>query len=227
MGVLFRLFELEQGRVLLGGVDIARMGVAMLRRQITIVPQDPILFSGELRKNLDPLCAKQDSELWLALRRCGLAELTEGLEGQLSAVVHEGGTNFSVGERQVICLARALLRDAHVLCLDEATANVDPISDKRIQQVLSKEISQCIVLTIAHRLRTVLNSDRILVLDTGKVAQLDTPTALLENPGIFHDLATQAGISTQDITEARCTGIVQAASVSSQNQEEASTVVSI
>jgi len=193
MGALFRLFGLERGRILLGGVDIATCGLGLLRQRITIVPQDPILFSGELRKNLDPLGTKSDDEVWAALTRCSLAELARS-GGGLASTVAEGGRNFSVGERQTLCLARALLRGSPVLCLDEATANVDPASDQRIQRVLTIEVRDCLVLTIAHRLHTVLRSDRIMVLDKGRLAQLDSPKVLLEVPGIFQDLARQAGV---------------------------------
>jgi len=195
MGALFRLFILEEGRVLLGGVDLADVGVGLLRRQITIVPQDPVLFSGELRRNLDPLELRSDEEVWEVLRRSTLTELVQGLSGCLAASVAESGSNFSVGERQVLCLARALLRGTHVLCLDEATANVDPTNDARIQHVLEQELGNTLVLTIAHRLQTVLGNDRILVLDDGRSAQFDTPHALLAHQGLFRDLAWDAGIS--------------------------------
>jgi len=194
MSALLRLFPLEGGRVLLGGVDTAEVGLGLLRRRITIVPQDPILFSGELRRNLDPLESLGDAEIWSGLRRCGLAELVEGLPGGLGASVSEGGGNFSLGERQVLCLSRALMRGTCLLCLDEATANVDPANDARIQRVLSEEVSDMLVLTIAHRLHTVIHSDRILVLDKGCLAQLDTPAALLAKPGLFKELAEKAGI---------------------------------
>lgn len=195
IGALVRMFPLEEGRVLLGGVDISEVGVGLLRRQVTIVPQDPVLFSGELRRNLDPLAQRSDSEIWDVLRRSSLAELIQTLSGGLAASVAEAGSNFSVGERQVLCLVRALLRGTHVLCLDEATANVDPTNDARIQHILEAEVGNSLVLTIAHRLRTVLGSDRILVLDNGRVAQFDTPRELLTKAGIFRDLACDAGIT--------------------------------
>lgn len=198
MGALFRLIELESGKILLGGVDIATVGLSLLRKQITIVPQDPILFSGQLRKNIDPTGACDDAAVCGVLRRCGLEELAQGLQKGLDIAVDEGGTNFSVGERQMLCLARALLRDAAVLCLDEATANVDPISDEKIQRVLEHELNDCLVLTIAHRLHTVLHSNRILVLERGRLAQFGSPRELLAQPGIFQELAAQAGLNLND-----------------------------
>jgi ATP-binding cassette subfamily C (CFTR/MRP) protein 10 len=197
MGTIFRLFEIEKGRILLGGQDISRIGLRALRRQITIVPQDPILFSGCLRQNLDPLGVRTDDELRSVLSRCYLDELMQGLNGGLSAAVAEGGSNFSLGERQVLCLARALLRQAKVLCLDEATANIDPTNDKRIQDVLSNDFGDCLMLTIAHRLHTVIRYNRIMVLDAGRLAQLDTPANLLAELGIFQGLANQAGITAE------------------------------
>merc|ERR1711988_1418568 len=125
------------------------------------------------------------------LKRCALDDIVLKLEGGIYAAVAEGGTNFSVGERQVLCLARALLRKAPILCLDEATANIDPANDARIQRILSTELDKCISLTIAHRLNTILNCNRILVLDAGKLAQFDSPHILLSTPGIFQDLALQ------------------------------------
>merc|ERR1712139_409280 len=133
--------------------------------------------------------------MWVCLKRCFLTELVSELDGGLSANVEPGGTNFSVGERQVLCLARALLRNSSILCLDEATANVDPVNDQKIQQILQTQMEDFLVLTIAHRLHTVMHSDRIMVLDRGKLAQLDSPKNLLEMPGIFQDLATIAGIT--------------------------------
>eukprot|EP00931_Biecheleriopsis_adriatica_P106427 TRINITY_DN8088_c0_g5_i1.p1 TRINITY_DN8088_c0_g5~~TRINITY_DN8088_c0_g5_i1.p1 ORF type:complete len:1305 (-),score=211.21 TRINITY_DN8088_c0_g5_i1:124-4038(-) len=198
MSALFRLVELESGQIFLGGQDIAKIGLGLLRKQITIVPQDPILFSGRLRRNLDPTDACDDATIWKALGRCSLESLAPESQGGLDVTVDEGGTNFSVGERQMISLVRALLRDAAVLCLDEATANVDPISDAKIQKVLANELDDCLVLTIAHRLHTVMHSDRILVLDRGRLVQCDSPRELLAQPGIFKELAAQAGLSSED-----------------------------
>jgi ABC-type multidrug transport system fused ATPase/permease subunit len=194
MGAVFRLFPLESGQIIFGGVDVSSLGLAFLRTRITIVPQDPVLFSGDLRRNLDPLSKHSDSTLLDTLKQCGLEEIVNKLEGGIHAAVAEGGTNFSVGEKQVLCLARALLRKARILCLDEATANVDPTNDARIQKVLSSDLENCISMIIAHRLHTVMNCDRILVLDAGKLAQFDKPQVLLSQPGIFQNLADKAGL---------------------------------
>lgn len=213
MGALFRLFPLEQGCVLLGGVDTSQIGIGLLRRQITIVPQDPVLFSGNLRRNLDPLEKCTDGALWDALRRSTLSELVEALPGGLDAHVADGGCNFSVGERQVLCLVRALLRGSQVLCLDEATANVDPTNDARIQHILKEDVADCIVITIAHRLRTVLHSDRILVLDGGHLSQLDTPQELLSRHGLFRDLAYHAGLPLEEVLKPKESDLATIASI--------------
>lgn len=194
MGALFRLFPPDSGQISFCGMDIAEVGLQQLRRQITIVPQDPILFSGAIRRNLDPLGERTDGEVWQALRRCSMEEVVVGLEQGLDASVAAGGANFSVGERQVLCLARALLRSTTVLCLDEATANVDPVNDKRVQNVLQKELSECLVLTIAHRLHTIMHCNRLVVLEQGQLVQVGTPHFLLREQGLFQELAAAAGI---------------------------------
>merc|ERR1719215_976171 len=194
MGAIFRLVTLESGRILISGQDIAELGLNFLRRQVTIVPQDPILFEGGLKQNLDPEGQRSDADIWASLKRCSLSDFVMDLEGGIEAKVSEGGNNFSVGERQVLCLARALLRDASIICLDEATANVDPVNDKRIQDILSTQLSECLVLTIAHRLHTILGGDRILVLEKGRLMQNGPPAELIEGEGIFRELAIEAGI---------------------------------
>jgi len=196
---LFRLVELEAGRVLIGGQDIAFIGLTLLRRRVTIVPQDPLLFSGSLRRNLDVLHTLNDEAILDGLARCGFADTLGSLPEGLDTTVAENGGNFSVGERQVFCLTRALLRAASILVLDEATANVDPENDLLIQKVIRKEFRECTALTIAHRLHTVLDSDRIAVLDAGRLAQFDSPQTLLQEGGIFQELAKEAGVAGPEI----------------------------
>jgi ATP-binding cassette subfamily C (CFTR/MRP) protein 1 len=193
MLALFRIVELERGQILLDGVDIAGVGLDDLRSRLAIIPQDPTLFAGELRYNLDPLGAHSDLELLGALERVGLGEAARALGG-LGGKVAEGGENLSTGERQLVCLARALLRKARVLVLDEATASVDVATDALVQRMLREAFAGCTVLTIAHRINTIVDSDRILVLDAGEVAEFGAPQELLAREGgAFRGLVHGAG----------------------------------
>ncbi|TRY63252.1 hypothetical protein TCAL_05777 [Tigriopus californicus] len=175
---LFRIVEPVEGKILLDGIDITEKGLHDLRGQITIIPQDPILFSGSLRFNLDPLEQHSDQELWSALEHSHLIEYVNTLRDGLEHQVHENGDNFSVGQRQLVCLARALLRNTKILILDEATASVDLETDALIQRTIREKLNQSTIVTIAHRINTILDSDRILVLSDGSVAELDSPHSL-------------------------------------------------
>uniref|UniRef100_G3UHU7 ATP-binding cassette sub-family C member 10 n=1 Tax=Loxodonta africana TaxID=9785 RepID=G3UHU7_LOXAF len=191
--VLFRLLEPSAGRVLLDGVDTSQLELAELRSQLAIIPQEPFLFSGTVRENLDPQGLHEDRALWQALEQCYLSEVivsTGGLDGELG----DGGRSLSLGQRQLLCLARALLTDAKVLCIDEATASVDQKTDQLLQQTIRKRFASKTVLTIAHRLNTILNSDRVLVLQAGRVMELDSPAALRNQP---HSLFQQLLQSSQ------------------------------
>ncbi|XP_068850410.1 ATP-binding cassette sub-family C member 10 [Capricornis sumatraensis] len=186
--VLFRLLEPSSGRVLLDGVDTSQLELAELRSHLAIIPQEPFLFSGTMRENLDPRGLYEDGALWQALEQCHLSEVIEsmgGLDGELG----EGGRRLSLGQRQLLCLARAILTDAKILCIDEATASVDQKTDQLLQQTISKRFANKTVLTIAHRLNTILNSDRVLVLHAGRVAELGSPAALRTQPhSLFQQL---------------------------------------
>ncbi|XP_008565012.1 PREDICTED: multidrug resistance-associated protein 7 isoform X2 [Galeopterus variegatus] len=191
--VLFRLLEPSSGRVLLDGVDTSQLELAQLRSQLAIIPQEPFLFSGTVRENLDPRGLHKDRALWQALEQCHLSEVIVsmgGLDGELG----EGGRTLSLGQRQLLCLARALLTDAKILCIDEATASVDQKTDQLLQQTISRRFANRTVLTIAHRLNTILNSDRVLVLQAGRVAELDSPATLRNQP---HSLFQQLLQSSQ------------------------------
>ncbi|XP_059145786.1 multidrug resistance-associated protein 1-like isoform X2 [Physella acuta] len=193
---LFRIAEASSGQILIDGLDIARLGLHTLRRKLTILPQDPVLFAGSLRMNLDPFNEKTDSDLWKALEHVHLKSFVEGLPGGLTQEVGEGGQSLSMGQRQLICLARTLLRKTQVFILDEATASVDMETDALIQKSIRENFKECTVLTIAHRLNTVLDYDRILVLDRGQIVEFDSPANLLSNhDSVFYSMASQAGLA--------------------------------
>jgi len=190
---LFRLTEPE-GRVLIDGIDSKSIGLHELRSKISIIPQDPVLFSGTMRKNLDPFSEYQEETLWAVLEAVNLKESVSELTGGLDSVMTEGGTNLSVGQRQLVCLARAILKRNRILVLDEATANVDQKTDSLIQLTIREKFKDCTVLTIAHRLNTIMDSDRIMVLDAGYLKEFDEPAILLENPkSLFYGLVEQTG----------------------------------
>merc|ERR1719153_1587722 len=177
---LFRLVESALGSIQIDGKDISKIGLHDLRNKLTIIPQDPVLFSGSLRMNLDPFSTFLDSELWSALEKAHLKDFVTSTESGLEHPVSEGGDNLSVGQRQLVCLARALLRKTKVLVLDEATAAVDLETDDLIQATIRREFNKSTVLTIAHRLNTILDSTRVIVLKEGAIAELDTPRNLLK-----------------------------------------------
>eukprot|EP00095_Tigriopus_kingsejongensis_P012175 snap_masked-scaffold1304_size49437-processed-gene-0.4 protein:Tk12175 transcript:snap_masked-scaffold1304_size49437-processed-gene-0.4-mRNA-1 annotation:"multidrug resistance-associated protein 1 isoform x3" len=179
---LFRIIEAVKGRILIDGQDIAQLGLHTLRSRITIIPQDPVLFTGNLRFNLDPNEIHSDGEIWSALDHAHLKGHISDLKLGLYHEISEGGENFSVGQRQLICLARALLRKTKILVLDEATAAVDLVTDDLIQSTIRREFEHCTVITIAHRLNTILDCDRIAVFSHGQIAEFGSPAELLANP---------------------------------------------
>ncbi|KAF9356142.1 hypothetical protein BGX34_010083 [Mortierella sp. NVP85] len=191
---LFRIIEAVQGQIIVDGIDISKVGLYDVRSRFSIIPQDPVLFAGSIRFNLDPLGTKPDVELWQALEDSYLKSHVSQMEGGLNAAVLEGGDNFSVGQRQLICLARALLRKSNLLVLDEATAAIDLETDALVQKIIRQKFKDCTILTIAHRINTVMDSDRIMVLDQGQVAEFDTPAKLLkDHSSIFYSLAKESG----------------------------------
>ncbi|XP_044754614.1 multidrug resistance-associated protein 1 isoform X1 [Coccinella septempunctata] len=191
---LFRIIEAAEGAIEIDGVNISEIGLHSLRSRLTIIPQDAVLFSGSLRMNLDPFDAHSDEEVWKALEQAHLKSFVQALPAALSHEVTEGGENLSVGQRQLICLARALLRKTKILILDEATAAVDLETDDLIQSTIRREFKECTVLTIAHRLNTIMDSDRVIVLDKGIIVEFDTPQNLLKGPTIFRSMCQDAGI---------------------------------
>ncbi|KAF5303469.1 hypothetical protein FQA39_LY09932 [Lamprigera yunnana] len=192
---LFRIIESVEGEIIIDDVNISQIGLQTLRSRLTIIPQDTALFSGTLRMNLDPYEKYCDDEIWLALEQASLKQYVESLPSGLNHEVTEGGGNFSVGQRQLLCLGRALLRKSKVLILDEATSAIDLETDSVIQKTIRSEFKECTILTIAHRLNTIMDSDRILVLDKGMIAECDSPSKLLENKqSIFYSMCEDANL---------------------------------
>ncbi|EPS30548.1 hypothetical protein PDE_05500 [Penicillium oxalicum 114-2] len=229
MSALFRLTELSGGSIHIDGVDISTVGLHDLRSRLAIIPQDPALFKGTIRSNLDPFNEHTDLELWSALRKAYLigdetigpdsetSESTLGSAGStpvigsdskarparglnLESAVDEEGLNFSLGQRQLMALARALVRDARIIVCDEATSSVDFETDQKIQYTMAQGFEGKTLLCIAHRLRTIIHYDRICVMDQGRIAEMDTPLALWDRPdGIFRAMCERSGISREDI----------------------------
>ena len=179
------LFRMPQptGQVIIDDVDIAKINIQSARRAMSVITQNPILFTGSLRMNLDPFQEYSDQELWDALEEASLKNMVEKLPKQLSEEIKECGANFSVGERQLLCLARALLKRSKIIIMDEATANVDYKTDQLIQETIHTKSKHCTVITIAHRLNTIIDYDRVVVLENGQVVEYDKPEILLENKG--------------------------------------------
>ncbi|KAL4888888.1 P-loop containing nucleoside triphosphate hydrolase protein [Aspergillus ambiguus] len=224
MSALFRLTELSSGTIQIDGVDIARIGLHDLRRRLAIIPQDPTLFRGTIRSNLDPFNEHNDLELWSALRQSYLIDSPGSSDGDSDAMtpdssvgielrarqlrtklsldtsVDEEGLSFSLGQRQLMALARALVRDARIIICDEATSSVDFETDQKIQNAMSQGFQGKTVLCIAHRLRTILNYDRICVMDQGRIAEIDTPLQLWDKAdGVFRAMCDRSGITREDI----------------------------
>ncbi|CAG2168420.1 unnamed protein product, partial [Oppiella nova] len=187
ISALFRMVE-PRGEVVVDGVDTKSIGLHDLRRNISIIPQDPVVFTGPVRRNLDPFGEYTDDLIWSALEEVQLRHAVQDLPGQLDGLLSEGGGNLSVGQRQLVCLARAILRHNRLLVLDEATANVDHRTDALIQTTIRHKFSDRTVLTIAHRLNTIIDCDRVLVLDAGEIVEFDEPFALLQRRGQLYDM---------------------------------------
>uniref|UniRef100_A0A8C2GV26 ATP-binding cassette, sub-family C (CFTR/MRP), member 3 n=1 Tax=Cyprinus carpio TaxID=7962 RepID=A0A8C2GV26_CYPCA len=191
---LFRLLEAADGEIVIDEVKISEIGLHDLRSKLTIIPQEPVLFSGTLRMNLDPFEKYSDEEVWKVLELSHLKKFVSNQASKLELECSEGGENLSVGQRQLVCLARALLRKTRILVLDEATAAVDLETDNLIQSTIRTQFEDCTVFTIAHRLNTIMDYTRVLVLDKGKIAEFDTPANLLAQKGIFYGMAKDAGL---------------------------------
>ena len=207
MSALFRLVELSGGSISIDSINIAQVGLKDLRTRLAIIPQDPTLFRGTIRSNLDPFNEHTDLELWSALRQSDLVGADENLDDQthgrihLDGIVEEEGLNFSLGQRQLMALARALVRGSQIIVCDEATSSVDMETDQKIQRTIQTGFKGKTLLCIAHRLKTIINYDRICVLDQGRIAELDTPIRLWEEGDIFRGMCDRSGIRREDFEQ--------------------------
>ena len=191
---MFRLAQPDSGAVRIDGVDVSKLALKDLRQRLAIIPQEPVMFEGSLRSNLDPFGERSDAQLLEALARCLLADMVAAHPLGLLQPVASSGANYSLGQQQLVCLARAFLNKSRVLLLDEATAALDSETDALVQRVVRSAFADRTVLTIAHRLDTVIDADRILVMDAGRVAEFASPSELLRDEGsIFASLCRQAG----------------------------------
>ncbi|KAH0286486.1 ABC multidrug transporter-like protein [Aureobasidium namibiae CBS 147.97] len=203
MSTLFRLVELSGGSITVDGLDIAKIGLRDLRSRLSIIPQDPTLFKGTIRSNLDPFNEHTDMALWGALRQADLVGEDQDIADSstrihLDAPVEEEGLNFSLGQRQLMALARALVRGSRIIVCDEATSSVDFDTDQKIQRTIVKGFRGKTLLCIAHRLKTIIGYDRICVMDKGQIAELDRPITLYDQGGIFRSMCDRSGIRRED-----------------------------
>jgi ATP-binding cassette subfamily C (CFTR/MRP) protein 1 len=203
MSTLFRLVELSGGNITIDGLDIATIGLHDLRSKLAIIPQDPTLFRGTIRSNLDPFNEHNDLELWNALRQADLVGAEQTMEDEggrihLDTAVEDEGLNYSLGQRQLLALARALVRGSQIIVCDEATSSVDFETDQKIQKTIVRGFKGKTLLCIAHRLKTIIGYDRILVMDAGNVAELDRPVNLYDQGGIFRGMCDRSGIRRED-----------------------------
>jgi len=195
---LFRLRELRHGEIVIDGENTAELKLECLREGITLIPQEPTIFSDTIRSNLDPNSRRTDAEIWSVLETTQLKGAVEVLDGKLSYELPPGGSTFSIGQRQLMCMARALLSRTKILLIDEATANVDPKTDDIIQAIIRNEFKDCTTMTIAHRINTIIDCDRILVLKNGNVAEFDSPENLLnDDASYFSQIVSETNIAAE------------------------------
>uniref|UniRef100_A0A0D6QY91 Uncharacterized protein n=1 Tax=Araucaria cunninghamii TaxID=56994 RepID=A0A0D6QY91_ARACU len=189
---LFRVVDPAAGKIIIDRLDISTIGLNDLRSKLSIIPQEPTLFEGTIRNNLDPLGVHTDEEIWKALEKCLLADVIRQKEAKLDFLVAEKGENWSMGQRQLICLGRVILRRSRIVILDEATASIDTQTDLMLQNIIKTEFSDCTVISIAHRIPNVMGCDNVLVLEAGEVREFGSPASLLEQPSsLFKSLVTE------------------------------------
>ncbi|XAR61328.1 Xenobiotic-transporting ATPase [Bertholletia excelsa] len=189
--VFFRLVEPAGGKIIIDGIDISKLGLHDLRSRFGIIPQEPVLFGGTVRSNIDPTGLYSDEDIWKSLERCQLKDVVAGKPGKLDFSVVDNGDNWSVGQRQLLCLARVMLKHSRILFMDEATASVDSQTDAMIQKIIREDFAACTIISIAHRIPTVMDCDRVLVIDAGHAKEFDKPSQLLERPSQFAALVQE------------------------------------
>ncbi|KAI5680436.1 hypothetical protein M9H77_01663 [Catharanthus roseus] len=197
--VFFRLVEPSGGRIIIDDIDIATLGLHDLRSRFGIIPQEPVLFEGTVRSNIDPVGMYSDEEIWKSLDRCQLKDVVSAKPEKLDSLVVDNGDNWSVGQRQLLCLGRVMLKRSKLLFMDEATASVDSQTDGVIQKIIREDFSACTIISIAHRIPTVMDCDRVLVIDAGKATEFDKPSRLLERPSLFAALVQEYANRSADI----------------------------
>ena len=192
---LFRILEATEGKILIDDVDISKLGLEILRHNLTIIPQDPALMEGSLRYNIDPLEKSDDNEIIKVMEKIGFDYIIKRDKQGLNQEIAEGGSNLSVGEKQLICITRAILRKSKIIIMDEATASIDYKTEEIIQKAVSEILNDSTFITIAHRIKTILNYDRILTLDNGKIVDFDTPKNLLNDKNsLFYELYSKSNL---------------------------------
>ncbi|KAL4363120.1 hypothetical protein GQ457_04G028790 [Hibiscus cannabinus] len=189
--VFFRLVEPTGGKIIIDGIDICMLGLHDLRSRFGIIPQEPVLFEGTVRSNIDPVGQYSDEEIWKSLERCQLKDVVASKPDKLDSLVADNGDNWSVGQRQLLCLGRVMLKRSRLLFMDEATASVDSQTDAIIQKIIREDFAACTIISIAHRIPTVMDCDRVLVVDAGKAKEFDSPSRLLERPTLFAALVQE------------------------------------
>ncbi|XP_059437206.1 ABC transporter C family member 4 [Corylus avellana] len=189
--VFFRLVEPSGGRIIIDDLDICMLGLHDLRSRFGIIPQEPVLFEGTVRSNIDPIGQYSDEEIWKSLERCQLKDVMAAKPDKLDSLVADNGDNWSVGQRQLLCLGRVMLKHSKVLFMDEATASVDSQTDAVIQRIIREDFAACTIISIAHRIPTVMDCNRVLVIDAGRAKEFDKPSRLLEWPSLFGALVQE------------------------------------
>nr|AXN55886.1 ABC transporter C family member 1 [Crocus sativus] len=197
--VLFRIVEPSEGKIIIDGVDICTLGLHDLRSRFGIIPQEPVLFEGTVRSNIDPIGQYSDEDIWQSLDRCQLKDAVASKPEKLDALVVDNGENWSVGQRQLLCLGRVMLKRSRILFMDEATASVDSQTDAVIQKIIREDFSACTIISIAHRIPTVMDCDRVLVIDAGLAKEFDSPANLIDRPSLFGALVQEYANRSSDL----------------------------